>query len=686
MGEGQRDGVGAALARAVVLATGGLGQVFSRPPTRPCPPATASRSRCAPVPWSPTSSSSSSTRPCSGSAPGARASSRWSPRRCAARAPCWSTTPASLHAGRAPDGRPRPARRRRQGDHARGCGRPGTDHVLAGRRHLGGDFLGAALPHHPRVAAARTGIDPVTDLIPVAPAQHYASGGVAHRPRRPHRRSRVSTRAARSPAPACTAPTGSRPTPCSRGWCSPSGSPTTSPTAWPLGLPRRRPAARGPRRSRRDRAHRASGDDRGHGAARWPHGVDGRRAGRDRRGRRLGRGRRRRAPGGSRRGRSPGRRPTCSRRPAATAVALPARRPAAATRARTSPSATTPLRRPHPGAPHHRWRGRDDVQPLGSAAEDLLAATHGSTPQEGPDDHRGRPLPRSAARRRPGSPSTRTSAASRCRTSPPPPPSPRTARHRRLVARAAGVVAGLPLAAACSGPSRTIAVDLLPARSDGDLVRGATSWPSVSGLHPGRCSPASGRPLNLLSRAVRHRDAHPALGRRARGHRRDGARHPQDHAWAAGAGEVRRALRRRHQQAHGPVRRGDDQGQPHARGRLARGGVRRCPRRRPGVTIQVEVDRRSPRRSRRSRPGRGSCSGQHGGRPAARHGPGGARHRRAGRLEATGGLTLAVAPATPRPASTTSAWAALTHSSPIWTSPSTWCRRADPAAQRRRRR
>ena len=48
-----------------------------------------------------------------------------------------------------------------------------------------------------------------------------------------------------APAPACTAPTGSRPTRCSRAWCSPSG----SARPWPRALPRRaRPGAGAPAR------------------------------------------------------------------------------------------------------------------------------------------------------------------------------------------------------------------------------------------------------------------------------------------------------------------------------------------------------------------------------------------------------------------------------------------------------
>src|SRR5262249_1760918 len=45
-------------------------------------------------------------------------------------------------------------------------------------RHLGGAFLEDRFPTI--AARCRTaGIDPITDLIPVAPAAHYASGGVA---------------------------------------------------------------------------------------------------------------------------------------------------------------------------------------------------------------------------------------------------------------------------------------------------------------------------------------------------------------------------------------------------------------------------------------------------------------------------------------------------------------------------
>jgi len=53
----------------------------------------------------------------------------------------------------------------------------GADHVYLDARHLGADFLAHRFPTI--VAACRAaGIEPGDDLIPVAPAAHYASGGV----------------------------------------------------------------------------------------------------------------------------------------------------------------------------------------------------------------------------------------------------------------------------------------------------------------------------------------------------------------------------------------------------------------------------------------------------------------------------------------------------------------------------
>jgi L-aspartate oxidase len=52
-----------------------------------------------------------------------------------------------------------------------------TNHVWLDARHLGRDFLEHRFPTI--VATCRAaGVDPVTDLVPVSPAAHYASGGV----------------------------------------------------------------------------------------------------------------------------------------------------------------------------------------------------------------------------------------------------------------------------------------------------------------------------------------------------------------------------------------------------------------------------------------------------------------------------------------------------------------------------
>ncbi|MFR9776633.1 L-aspartate oxidase [Micromonospora sp. MS34] len=53
----------------------------------------------------------------------------------------------------------------------------GADHVWLDARHLGGDFLAARFPTIVASCLA-IGVDPAADLIPVAPAAHYASGGV----------------------------------------------------------------------------------------------------------------------------------------------------------------------------------------------------------------------------------------------------------------------------------------------------------------------------------------------------------------------------------------------------------------------------------------------------------------------------------------------------------------------------
>ena len=101
----------------------------------------------------------------------------------------------------------------------------------------------------------------------------------AHRPRRPLVARRASTRVARCPAPASTAPTGSRPTPSSRASSSPTGSPTTSaPASGPASCPRRRRSSlegpvelvRGKRRLDIQRAMTAGLWHSALGRRRWP--------------------------------------------------------------------------------------------------------------------------------------------------------------------------------------------------------------------------------------------------------------------------------------------------------------------------------------------------------------------------------------------------------------------------------
>ena len=52
-----------------------------------------------------------------------------------------------------------------------------TDHVFLDCRHLGADFLEQRFPSIVQ-RCRELGFDPATELLPVAPAQHYASGGV----------------------------------------------------------------------------------------------------------------------------------------------------------------------------------------------------------------------------------------------------------------------------------------------------------------------------------------------------------------------------------------------------------------------------------------------------------------------------------------------------------------------------
>ena len=178
LGEGQVDGVGRVLCRAVVLASGGLGQVFSQ-----------------------TTNPSVTTG--DGMALAFRAGARlrdlefvqfhptvmWLGPHSQGQQPLISEAVRGEGAflvdwdgGRLMEGvheladlAPRDvvakAITRRMND-------TGKPHMWLDARHLGGEFWETRFPTI--LATARShGVDPVTELIPVAPAQHYASGGVA---------------------------------------------------------------------------------------------------------------------------------------------------------------------------------------------------------------------------------------------------------------------------------------------------------------------------------------------------------------------------------------------------------------------------------------------------------------------------------------------------------------------------
>ncbi|MDG4822438.1 L-aspartate oxidase [Asanoa sp. WMMD1127] len=177
LGEGTEDGVGAILARAVVLATGGMGQVFA-----------------------------STTNPVVSTGDGVAL---------AIRAGAAVTDiefvqfhPTALYLGDAARGQ-QPlvsealrgegahlvdgdGKRFMVGQHdlaelaprdivAKGIHRvllaENTDHVFLDARHLGAEFLARRFPTIVASCLA-AGVDPGTDPIPVAPAAHYASGGV----------------------------------------------------------------------------------------------------------------------------------------------------------------------------------------------------------------------------------------------------------------------------------------------------------------------------------------------------------------------------------------------------------------------------------------------------------------------------------------------------------------------------
>ena len=190
IGEGQRDGVGAVRCRAVVLASGGLGQVFSQT-TNPAVStgdgmaialrAGATLRDLEFVQFHPTvmylGPDSRGQQPLISEAVRGEG---------AFLVDCEGD---ALHAGRARARRPRAARRRRQGDHAADARDRPAAHVARRPAPRAQEFWERRFPTI--LATARShGVDPVTELIPVAPACHYASRRGPHRPGGPHRRAR----------------------------------------------------------------------------------------------------------------------------------------------------------------------------------------------------------------------------------------------------------------------------------------------------------------------------------------------------------------------------------------------------------------------------------------------------------------------------------------------------------------
>jgi L-aspartate oxidase len=178
LGEGQHDGVGAVHCRAVVLASGGLGQVFSQ-------------------------STNPSVSTGDGMAVAMRAGARlrdlefvqfhptvmWLGPDSQGQQPLISEAVRGEGAFLVDD----EGDRFMQGEHpladlaprdvvakaiTRRMIETGRPHVWLDARHLGESFWERRFPTILGVCREH-GVDPVTELVPVAPAQHYASGGVA---------------------------------------------------------------------------------------------------------------------------------------------------------------------------------------------------------------------------------------------------------------------------------------------------------------------------------------------------------------------------------------------------------------------------------------------------------------------------------------------------------------------------
>ena len=188
LGEGQRDGVGAVLARAVILATGGMGHIYASTTNPPVSTgdgvalalrAGAEVSDLEFVQFHPTAlwlgSGAIGQQPLVSEAMRGEGATLVdaSGRRV-------MTTDVHPLADLAPRDVVTKEVTRRMAE-------TGADHVFLDACGLGEDVL---LHRFPTIVARcrEAGVDPVTDPIPVTPAAHYASGGVepGHRPRRAH--------------------------------------------------------------------------------------------------------------------------------------------------------------------------------------------------------------------------------------------------------------------------------------------------------------------------------------------------------------------------------------------------------------------------------------------------------------------------------------------------------------------
>lgn len=177
IGEGQVDGVGAAHARAVVLATGGLGQIYASTtnPSVATGDGMAAALRAGAVladlefvQFHPTvlwlGEGSRGQQPLISEAvrgEGAFLVDEAGERFMQGQHPLADLAPRDVVA------RAIIARMRETG----------TDHVYLDCRHLGAEFLEQRFPSIVQ-RCRELGFDPATQLLPVAPAQHYASGGV----------------------------------------------------------------------------------------------------------------------------------------------------------------------------------------------------------------------------------------------------------------------------------------------------------------------------------------------------------------------------------------------------------------------------------------------------------------------------------------------------------------------------